>query len=108
MGSAVSRYGQAVSELESAKGKVARIAKLATEVGSALRQSPFKVMVANTSGGFPPEVALAPEFTLNAREWPDAETLTKAVQALHEATDAARKAYAAIPDDEKSSVPSRH
>ena len=94
---AIERYQQAVNELKAASSGAERIVKIVLEGAGSLRDWKH-ALVANSTGGFPPELGSSRNAPLNANEWPSGQQIADSLIRYHDARSEVRKAYEAVKD----------
>jgi hypothetical protein len=94
-------YSAAIKRLRQAESAVEPIANEIIAAGKAM-QNWRKAIVSNLGIGFPPELVLIPgRPTIDARTWPSAETIGKALSEYHQARSAASGIYNSIPPEDR-------
>jgi len=94
----VAAYQDALSKLKSATAATEAVVRVVVDAGKKLERWRGTV-IASVGGGYPLELARAPG--INARDWPSAATLHKALTDWHEANTAVRNAWNAIPQERR-------
>ena len=102
--SAVEKYQDALYKLTQAEEAVTRVVGAFRGIASGLRDWK-RVMVANASGGWPPEIALNPSVpSISADDVPTGQQLADVLQAWHKARGEAQDAYSAIPAERRTGL----
>jgi hypothetical protein len=98
------RYLDALRELQGREGEVLRIVTTIQRAAKDLEHWPA-VCVVHAGAGFPKEVTMAGR-AIDASTWPTARQLADALAAWHETAEIARTAWARLPEETRSSLPS--
>lgn len=98
------RYLDALRELQEREGEVLRIVTTIQRAAKDLEHWPA-VCVVHAGAGFPKEVTMAGR-AIDASTWPTARQLADALAAWHETAEIARTAWARLPKETRSSLPS--
>jgi hypothetical protein len=99
-----SRYLDALRELQEREREVLRIVTTIQRAAKDLEHWPA-VCVVHAGAGFPKEVTMAGR-AIDASTWPTASQLADALAAWHETAEIARTAWARLPRETRTSLPS--
>lgn len=98
------RYLDALRELQEREREVLRIVTTIQRAAKDLEHWPA-VCVVHAGAGFPKEVTMAGR-AIDASTWPTASQLADALAAWHETAEIARTAWARLPKETRTSLPS--
>src|SRR4051812_19643341 len=104
MADSVAAYQDALRKLKQATAEAEAVARVVADAGRKMGQWKT-VVISNASGGggYPHHVAEnRADVGINARDWPSAEAIHKALVAYHDARLAAHAVYNALPEEQRT------
>lgn len=101
----IRKYSDATKELNIATSRVQALGAIIGDVGKALNNKPYELMVSNVGVKFPIEVAMARGIpSLNADNWTTAKQIAEALATLHEKRKRVNDIWSSLSPTDKELV----